>query len=130
MIIDYPILNYLSTKTGKYINSDGTYEIELRRNHYSYAILSNTNMRGSNIYGVIGVLGENLEFHASVGLPNIIVFTWPHAFKKIQDTEQIKLVDRDLGSDMELCISFCEGNFNLTFIVNGKVNKSYALSKA
>ncbi|RDH44618.1 hypothetical protein [Zooshikella ganghwensis] len=129
MITDYPILRYLSTKTGKYVSSDGRYEIELRKNHYDYVLISNTKERGSTFYGVVGVSDENLELHASVGLPNIIVFSWPHALEKVDGDLTIHFTENNLAARLEISLSFSEGSLKLSFIVNGKVCRAYILSK-
>ncbi|WP_146168181.1 hypothetical protein [Pseudomonas mangrovi] len=128
MITRYPVLEKLSTLAGIYKSDDGVFELELRRNGYDYLLLTKGGPSRSQLYGVIGVAGKNLELHASMGLPNIITFSWPHA---LEETSTI----------LEICFQEVDNNLSINFRFEGKkltfslalggVNKSnYVLRKA
>ncbi|MCG8033808.1 MAG: hypothetical protein JAZ03_16765, partial [Candidatus Thiodiazotropha taylori] len=95
MITRYPILEFLSVKAGKYTARDNEFELELRKNGYDFLLLTKGSSSRSQIYGVIGVAGQNLELHASVGLPNIITFTWPYALQETSDKQEICFHESD-----------------------------------
>ena len=130
MITDYPILRYLYNKIGAYRSENGAYEIELRKNHYDYVLICNTKEKGSAFYGVLGVSNESLELHASVGLPNIIVFSWPHAFEKIDGDITINFKEKHDDVGLEISLAFAQSSLKVSFIIGGKVSKFYELSKA
>lgn len=104
MITRYPILEFLSRSTGAYKSCDGTFELELRKNGYDFLLLTNNSTKRSQIYGVIGVLSRNLELHASVGLPHITVFTWPHALAETGEKVEINFKEADVG--LEILMAF------------------------
>lgn len=128
MITRYPILEFLSNRAGTYKTGDGEFELELRKNGYDFVLLTKGSPSRSQIYGVIGVAGENLELHASIGLPNIITYTWPHALEETGNTQVICLKE----SDGNLSIIFSFEGESLVFLltIGGKEKAKYALQKA
>lgn len=71
---------------------------------------------------------KNLELHLSMGLPNILIFTWPNALVEASSHQEILFTD----SDENLSVSFnFEGNsliFKLIFGVQQKAK--YFLQKS
>lgn len=128
MITRYPILDFLSKMTGIYKTIDGDFELELRKNGYNLVINTKGISSFSQIYGLIGVVGKNLELHLSMGLPNILTFTWPHALEEASSRQEILFTD----SDENLSVSFnFEGNFLiLKLIVGGQQKAKYFLQKS
>ena len=128
MITRYPILEFLSNRAGTYKTGDGEFELELRKNGYDFVLLTKGSPSRSQIYGVIGVAGENLELHASMGLPNIITYTWPYALKETSNTQEICLKE----SDGNLSINFSFEGEALVFLltIGGKEKAKYVLQKA
>lgn len=107
MITRYPILEFLSSRAGVYKTTDGEFELELRKNGYDFVLLTKGSPSRSQIYGVMGVAGENLELHASMGLPNIITFIWPYALE-------------ETSCDIEICLKESDGSLSIIFDFEGE----------
>ncbi|WP_336942560.1 hypothetical protein [Acinetobacter modestus] len=114
--------------TGIYKTVEGEFELELRKNGYNFVINTKGTSSLSQIYGLIGVAGKNLELHLSMGLPNILTFTWSHALEEASSRQEILFTE----SDENLSVSFnFEGN-SLIFklIVGGQQKAKYFLQKS
>lgn len=127
MIARYPILEFLSKACGTYRSSDGEFELELRKNGYDFLLLTNNQNNRSQIYGVIGVAGNELKLHASVGLPNIIVFSWPHALE--ETVENIEIDFKEVDVNLGISLSFDKSQMTFSLSVGGKEKSTYALQK-
>lgn len=114
--------------TGIYKTVEGEFELELRKNGYSFVINTKGTPSLSQIYGLIGVAGKNLELHLSMGLPNILTFTWSHALEEASSHQKILFIE----SDENLSVSFnFEGNsLILKLIVGGQQKEKYFLQKS
>lgn len=128
MITRYPILEFLYSVAGVYISDDGEFEIELRKNGYDFVLLTKGSSSRSQLYGVIGVSGENLELYASMGMPNIILFRWPHAFDEIKTRQEICFQESD--GNISLVFTFEENSLVFKSIVGGNQKVIYVLQKA
>nr|WP_086939114.1 hypothetical protein [Thaumasiovibrio occultus] len=128
MITRYPILEFLSVKVGTYRTVDGKFELELRKNGYDFVLLTKGSPSRSQIYGVIGVAGENLELHASMGLPNIITFTWPYALEETSNVQEICL--RESDEHLSIGFLFEAESLIFTLTIGGKEKAKYVLQKA
>ena len=128
MITRYPILEFLSKAVGTYTSNDIMFDLEIRKNGYDFVLLTKGSANRSQIYGVIGVAGENLELHASVGLPNIIVFTWPYALEETKENQIIKFNEQDSG--MSIILNFKTNSLNFMLEIDNKEKATYELYKA
>ena len=127
MITRYPILEFLSVKVGTYRTVDGEFELELRKNGYAFVLLTKGSPGRSQIYGVIGVAGENLELHASMGLPNIITFTWPYALEETSTVPEICL--RESEEHLSIGFLFEAESLIFTLTIGDKEKTKYVLQK-
>jgi hypothetical protein len=128
VITRYPILEFLSKAAGTYKSGTGEFELELRKNGYDFLLLTKSKNNRSQIYGVIGVAGGNLELHASVGLPNIIVFNWPHALN--ETTEILKIDFKEADTDLGISIAFDKSALTFSLSIGDKEKSTHALQKA
>lgn len=100
MITRYPILEFLDRVTGVYVSDEAEFQLKIRKNGYGFVLLTESSAQQSDVYGVIGVAKENLELHASIGFPNIITLSWPHAFDEVSPAQEICFQ----GDDLDFCI--------------------------
>ena len=128
MIQRYPILEYLYKASGCYKELDGNFEVEIRKNGYDFLLLTNGSSNRSQIYGVIGVAGENLELHASVGLPNIITFSWPFALEETEDEVSVEFTEQDVS--MGISLVFSEKILTFMLKMGSELKAKYVLQKA
>lgn len=113
---------------GTYKTGNGDFELELRKNGYDFVLFTKGSSCRSQIYGVMGVAGENLELHVSMGLPNIITFTWPYALEETSNRQDICLKERD--ENLSITFSFDSGSLVFKLTVGGKEKAKYLLQKA
>ena len=128
MLQRYPVLEYLSKKSGFYQEVDGEFAVEIRKNGYDFLMLTKGGSNRSQIYGVIGVAGEKLELHASVGLPNIITFSWPHALEEITGVIDIKFSEDDVS--MGITLGFNEDQLTFIVTLGSTIKAKHVLQKA
>ena len=72
--------------------------------------------------------GENLEFHVSMGLPNIMIFTWPHAFEQTSAKQEICFTEDD--GDLSITLVFEGDSLLFQLNISGEQKANYALQKA
>ena len=128
MITRYPIIEFLSSAVGIYKSDDAEFELELRKNGYDFVLLTKGGPSRSQLYGVIGVAGENLELHASMGLPNIITFSWPHALEETSSNQEIRF--QEVDQNLFIVFEFEGNKLNLKFVVSNEEKSNYKLHKA
>lgn len=128
MITRYPILDFLSKMTGIYKTVDGDFELELIKNGYNFVLNTKRSSTRSQIYGLIGVVGKNLELHSSMGLPNILIFTWPHALEEISSFQDILFTESD--ENVSVSFNFEENTLLFKLIIGGQQKVEYFLKKA
>lgn len=127
MITRYPILEFLGKSIGIYKSNDGAFELELRRNGYDFLLLTKNINKRSQIYGVIGVLGKSLELHASIGLPHITVFNWPHALEETGEKVEINFKEADVG--MRVLIQFEADSLVFSLLLGEQEKSRFVLQK-
>ena len=129
MLQRYPILEFLYSCAGVYNESDGEFHLELRRNGYDFLLLTQGASRQSQIYGVVGVSGSDLKLHASLGLPNIMVFSWPHALE--ETGENVVIEFKEQGVSLAVTLDFNrQGGLEFSIKVGERQQAKHILQKA
>ena len=122
MIQRFPILEYLSFKAGQYLIDNGPRAIHLHKAGYGFALQVDEAPPKSPTFGVIGVANGDLLLHSNVGLPNVIIFKWPHNFKEVgKEDLRIEFVNEEIS--ISLALEFTFNQLSVSYISNRNPSK-------
>ena len=123
MITRIPALEFLSGKVGVYQIENKDLAIHIKRAGYGFVLQVDEPAPKSPMFGIIGVSGTDLVLHSNIGLANVLIFSWPHAFSAIDDRElEIEFIEKELA--ISLTLEFFEASLKISFVSNGKIRKS------